>query len=109
MKLILNSVKGKVAVASFPDMSVKTTVRGAGSVKVAYIENKTELVHLPVLFYTEDARFGPGDTVLVRGSHFTAPWAKEIFEHDGQKFILVPETYVEAFIREVHEYISDSR
>jgi hypothetical protein len=93
---MIYSAKGKVAVEPFPDMSVKTTAQGAGSVKVARIETKVALVPLKVVWHSEDGRFFPTNTVYVKGSHFTQPWAKEVHEIDGEKFILIPDSVVEA-------------
>jgi hypothetical protein len=91
------SVKGKVAVEAFPDMSVKTSLGGSGSVKVARIENRVSLVPLKVVLLTEDSRFTPGDIVYVRGSHYTQPWAKEVHVVNGKTFILIPDTAIEIF------------
>jgi hypothetical protein len=88
-----------VAVEPFPDMSIKTTAQGAGTVKVVRIENKVTLTRLYVVFPSEDGRFSPGDGVLVRSDLFVQPFAKERHELDGKSFILLPENYVEAIIR----------
>jgi hypothetical protein len=85
----------KVAVEPFKKTAVETSARGAGTVKVARIENKVELVALKVVFPTEDNRFRVGMSVLVRGDLFVQIWAKEKHVIDGQEFILLPETAVE--------------
>jgi hypothetical protein len=90
----------KVAVSPFPDMSVKTSAQGQGAVKVGRIENKVKLVELSVVFPSEDGRFMSGYKVLVRGDLYLQSWAKEIQEFDGCQYILVPESFVEALIRE---------
>lgn len=90
----------KVAVSPFPDMSVKTSAQGQGAVKVGRIENKVKLVTLSVLFPSEDGRFAPGSKILVRGDLYLQSWAKEIQEFDGHQYILVPENFVEALIRD---------
>jgi hypothetical protein len=92
------TTKGRVATAPFADMSVKTALLGAGPVKVARIENKVTLARLKVVFPSEDGRFSPGQTLLVRSSLYTAMWAKEIQEHEGVQFILVPDDKVEVVV-----------
>lgn len=99
----------KIACQPFPDMSVKTSLQGSGPVKVARIENKVSLVPLKVVasaasttdFPVQPKAIWPGDTVFIRGSHYTQPWAKEVFTVDGlEPFILVPESAVELVQRE---------
>lgn len=91
------TMKGRVALEPFPDMSVKTTTSGAGPVKVVRIENRTALVPLRVVFSCFEGPLVKGLTALVRGNQYTQPWAKEIHEIEGQKFILAPDAVVEAF------------
>ena len=91
----------KVAVEPFADTAVKTSARGIGSVKVARIENKVELVALKVVFPTEDNRFRAGMSVLVRGDLFTQIWAKEKHVVNGHEFILMPEAHVEMVLNPV--------
>jgi hypothetical protein len=92
----VRTLNGKLAVTPFPNMAVKTEAKGTGTIKVGYVETKVALVALTVVFpggenhgggYYE---FSEGDTVYIRGSHFTAPWAKEIHSSGGKEFILVP-------------------
>lgn len=90
------TLRGRIATEPFPDMSVKTATVGTGPVKVARIENKSSLVPLRVVMDCEDGRFHVGDMVLVKGSNYTALWAKEIHDTvDGIKYILIPEAFVE--------------
>jgi hypothetical protein len=91
----IRSVKGKVAVTPFVDTTVKTTQRGTGTVKVAFIENKVSLTSLEVVFDSEDLRFRAGQKVWVASSLYTQPWAKNVLEIDGKALILLPETLVE--------------
>jgi len=88
----------KIAVEPFQKTAVETSARGSGSVKVARIENKVELMTLKVVFPTEDNRFRAGMSVLVRGDLFTQPWAKEKHVIGGQEFILLPEQNVEVVL-----------
>jgi len=75
-----------VALEPFPVMATeKTTKSGFTTVK-----QKTELTALHVVFPTEDHRFLAGDLAHVRADQFTMPWAREIYELDGQKYILAP-------------------
>jgi hypothetical protein len=94
---MVTSVKGKVACSPFPDMSVKTSLRGTGTTRVAQIENKATLSPLAVILATEDGRFSPGDIVYVHSKQYTMPWAKEVLCVDGFSFILVPDNFIEAF------------
>lgn len=94
------SVKGKVATEPFQDTSVKTSLNGEGSVRVARIENKVSLVPLAVVFDSEDGRWKAGDVVYVKGNLFTQMWAKEFFKTPEDKtFILMPDGCVETFSR----------
>lgn len=96
---VFRTVNKKVAVAPFGDMSIKTSTQGAGTVKVARIDNKVTLTRLRVMFSSEDGRFNPGDEVMVRSDLYVQPWAKEHHEFEGKTFMLLPENYVEAIIR----------
>ena len=89
------SAKGRIATQPFRDMSVKTSINGAGAVKVARIENKVTLTPLMVVFDSEDERVTEGDVILVKSSCYTAPWAKEIYSTGEFEFILVPDGAVE--------------
>lgn len=93
---MIHTYNNKIACKPFPDMSVKTSLQGSGPVKVARIENKVSLVPLEVLVGPAHGGLQPGDTVFVRGSHYTQPWAKEVFTVDQlEPFILIPESAVE--------------
>ena len=94
----VRTTKGRVATEPFPDMSVKISRQGVGPVKVARVENQVTLVPLKVLFRSEDGRFLSGQTVYVRGNLYTQPWAKEMQEISGIKFIVVPENFVEVIL-----------
>lgn len=96
----LMTTKGKVALDPFPDMSIKTSLSGTGAVKVTRIENKVSLVGLLVRFDTEDNRFRKGQIAYVRGNNYALPWAKEIHEFAGEKYILVPDAAIEAIYSE---------
>jgi hypothetical protein len=85
----------KIAVEDFPDRSVKTEQSGTGTIKAVKIQNKTGLVRLKVLF-PSDGGFVQNSFVYVRGELYTQPWARETHEFEGTKFILMPESYVEA-------------
>jgi hypothetical protein len=100
---MIKSAKGKIAVTPFPDMSVKTSSQGTGSVKVARIDNKITVVPLTVLFPSEDSRFFTGDVVFVKGNNYTLPWAKDVYEVDGRSFILIPDSVVE-LVRVRYQY-----
>lgn len=94
---------GKVAAEPFPDTHVKTNLVGEGKFGVAKINNtKTELVKLKVVVDSgikgptnELVYLTPDEVVYVRASDYVLPWAKDVFELDGKKFILVPADRVE--------------
>jgi hypothetical protein len=95
---MLKTVKNKVACSPFPDQSVKTSIVGDGAVKAMRIENRSSLAPLKVLYATEDGRWSQGDVVYVHAKQYTQPWAKEVLELAGVKFILVPDTFIECFV-----------
>ena len=94
----LSGANKKIPCTPFEDMSVKKSVEGQGTIKVARIENQKALVGLKVLARSLDVPVSPGDTILVRGDLFAMPWAKEVHELDGVKYILVPFDRVEAIL-----------
>jgi hypothetical protein len=94
----LMGVNKKVPCTPFEDMSVKKSVEGTGAVKVARIENQKALVSLTVVAASYDLPLSQGDTVLLRGDLFAMPWAKEIHEFNGTKYILVPFDRIEAIV-----------
>lgn len=94
----LNTKNGKIAVNPFVDTSVKTSLHGTSSIKVARIENKVSLVAADVLFDSEE--YKAGTKVLVRGDLYLQPWAKEVFTFEGVQYILMPKDKVEAVIVE---------
>lgn len=92
----------KIVCEPMHDMATKTVLEGAGTVKVARLDNKISLVELKVLTDYHTGRWGlsPGDSVFVRGASYTSQWAKEIFTlPDLPEFILVPEVAVEIVSR----------
>lgn len=84
----------RIAVSPFKDRHVKTKVTGG----VAVIENKTILDELEVVFKSHDAYFlDIGDKVYVRGDAYAHQWAKEVYELNGIKYILIPKDFVMAY------------
>lgn len=79
---------GKVACEPFKALSAETTGKAFMVVK-----QKIELSRLKVLWGNE--RFLPGSYVYVRGDNRTLPWVHEVFDMNNQKFILVPESYIQ--------------
>lgn len=96
----------RVAVEPFPDTHVKTDLIGPGKFGVAKINNtRAELIRLKVVFRScfstkvsqiilnpDTASYGG---IYVRASDYSLPWAKDVFELEGKKFILVPADRVE--------------
>lgn len=84
--------QGRVAVEPFPATS-KTEVRGG----VLQPMNQSSLISLFVVFdgNAKDGPLSPGDKVHVRSKlAHTTTYAKDVFEIEGKKFILIPEEEV---------------
>lgn len=88
------AVNGKVACEPFPLMSVEKEQRGGMVVP----KQKGTLTKLAVKYTS--GKFGQvayvprGASVWVRSEQFTLQWAKDVFEWEGVKFILVPEDQI---------------
>jgi hypothetical protein len=63
----------------------------------ALIEAKVSLVELSVVFYAEG--YNQGDKVFLRGDRVVEKFSKEVFNIDGQDFILVPESFIQVVKR----------
>lgn len=92
---MIRSWNGKVGVEPFPDMSIKIGKKGEGTVKVGFIEQKSSLVKLKVLFGPRN--FGTElRAVWVPADLYVQPWAKKIFELNPlEPFIMLPENLIE--------------
>lgn len=80
--LILNK---KVAVAP-PNLAVEKEVRHG----VAIAKQKFSLLETTVVFADSEGFVPVGTKVFLRGDCIINGWAKEVFELEGKKFILVP-------------------
>jgi len=78
----------KVACTPFESLAIETQGTAFKTVK-----QKTTLYRLKVLIGNE--RFSVGSFVFVRGDVVTLPWTKEVFEQGGDRFILVPEDFIQ--------------
>lgn len=81
----------KVALSPFPTQSVEKENKGGFVV----VKQKVSLTPLRIVFGNENVEgtmvYAPtGAVAYVRGDSVTLPWAKEVFEIEGQKFILAP-------------------
>lgn len=94
----IRGVNKKVAVEPFQVKGVEVKVSsGFGTVS-----QKTELTPLKVIFPNEATDrpdsdklvLYPGNTVYVRGEASAHQWAKEVFELNGKKFIMLPEDMI---------------
>ena len=96
------TARNKVACEPFPDMAVKTSAVGTGTVKVGRIDNtaKGSMVTLRVIFGSEDDRFRAGQRVMLQANLYSQPWASSVQELHGQQFILVPADAVEVITDE---------
>jgi hypothetical protein len=83
------TVNKKVAVTPFPTTDTETQVV-AGRV---VLKQRSELTPLKVVF-DSDGDLVAGRTVYVRGDLCKHQLAKEIFEKDDKKFILIDENMV---------------
>lgn len=83
---------GKVAVEPFKEMAIEKEQRGG----LVMAKQKGTLTKLRVVFNSgkefvpESYYFPKGSSVWVRADGYALPWAKEILELDGEKFILIP-------------------
>ena len=63
------------------------------------VKEKTTLFPMKVVMSTVSEtgseKYHVGDTVWVRGDTKVLQWAKDVFEINGQKFILVPEEIIQ--------------
>lgn len=69
----------------------KTSIQIDNKHSFATAKQRTGLITLNVLFPNENKTFVPEDMVVVKGDSIAQPWAKEVYDYDGVKFILVPE------------------
>lgn len=85
------STNENVAVEPFPTNQVEKEVRNG----LAVIKQKSSLQPLRVVFpdFLGD-EYPTGSTVYVRADQCVATWAKDVFELNGKKFILVPKNQV---------------
>ena len=84
-------VNAKIACTPFPALSVEKENRGGLIVP----KQRNALTQLEVVFPSGDKIFCPqGTFVWVRAEQFVLGWAKEIFDLEGVKFILVPEDQI---------------
>ena len=90
----IRTVSGKVACEVKVTQAIQTKKIG----QMMVVDNKNTLVELKVLLPTNTGsklELQAGDSIYTFSSHLsTASWAKEVFEVDGLKFVLVPEDLV---------------
>ena len=85
------SVNENVAVEPFPTNQVEKEVRNG----LAVIKQKSTLQPLKVMFSDFwETEYAVGSTVYVRADQCVATWAKDVFDLNGKKFILVPKNQV---------------
>lgn len=77
-----------IAVEPFPSQSLEKEIKGG----VLVLKQKGSLQQLRVIFGNED--YAIGQAVYLRSERYTATWAKEVFEVEGVRFIVIPETEV---------------
>lgn len=85
----LTTANNMVAVEPFPTNQVEKEIRHG----VAMVRQKHSLQPLKVVFGDND-RYTPGKVVWVRADQCVASWAKEVFEIDSKKFVLLPKDQV---------------
>lgn len=86
------TVNKKLAVAPFEVRDVKTKRVGG----VALMEHLVQLEKTVVVF-PNAMGIPPGTEIFVSGDSVKHKWASEVFEHEGQKFVIMPEDLVVAF------------
>lgn len=82
------AINDKVALEPFPENVVVKEVKGG----MIMPKQKGTLTKLRVVYGGNG--FTAGDSVYLRSELFAALWAKEIFEVEGQRFILAPKDQV---------------
>ena len=87
--LVLN---GKVACEPFVTNSVEKEIRNG----IAIPKQRGTVTQLRVVMTSpgKETVFAVGDRIYLRAEQFHLNWAKEVFEVNGVKFILVPESEV---------------
>lgn len=88
----MRTVNDCVAVTPFETTSVRVEVKNG----VAVIKQKKELTRLEVVLDSDDGAFVRGSSVWVRGECMKHEYAKEIFENDGLRFVLIPRGEIRA-------------
>jgi hypothetical protein len=105
----MNTTAKWVACTPFENPETKTDVKGG----LVFITQKNELSKHKVVFDNHDRNlfgsgggesYSAGDTVWVRGEMFKHQFAKEIFEVEGKKFILIPTDLILVKRRETEDY-----
>ena len=79
-----------VACTPFPAASIELEHRKGFTMA----KQKVALTPLEVVFATEDQEYWPGMVIYVNGDCQTHIWAKQVYEMNDQKFILVPVEFV---------------
>lgn len=81
----IRTLNKKVACEPFPEMAVEKETRGGMVVP----KQRGALTKLRVVF-GDDGDFYCGSFIWVRSESFIQQWAKDVYELDGKRFILVP-------------------
>ncbi|NBT57434.1 hypothetical protein EBT16_01495 [bacterium] len=85
------SVNENLAVEPFPTNQVEKEVKNG----LAFVKQKSSLQPLKVVFSDfSKTEYAVGYTVYVRADQCVSTWAKDVFELNGKKFILVPKNQV---------------
>jgi hypothetical protein len=87
------AINGKVACAPFVSMSVEKEIRGG----MACPKQRGTMTKLEVVLDSGKGAgnwYSKGSSVWVRAEQFQLQWAKDVFDLDGTKFILVPEEQI---------------
>lgn len=85
----LTTVNNTIAVEPFPSSQAEKEVRNG----IAMVKQKHTLQQLKVVF-GDNEKYSPGRVVWVRADQCIANWAKEVFEVESKKFILLPKDQI---------------
>ena len=96
--MIGETINGQVAIAPIAAVKLEAEIKGG----FATISQKHNLIAAEMIldFAGNGSFYKAGDyRVLLKGDAAFTPWAKQVFEHDGVKFVLAPIGFVIGFVR----------
>ena len=96
--MIGETINGQVAISPIAAVKLEAEVKGG----FATINQKHNLTVADLIldFGGNGSFYKAGDyKVLLKGDSAFTPWAKQVYEHDGVKFVLAPIGSIVGFVR----------